>query len=50
MKGHTHIHLDEFRCLEIISVKGRLERIQEMAKDLMKTKGVSQLKLSTISL
>ncbi len=46
----THIHLDEFRCLEIISVKGRLERIQGMAKDLMKTKGVSQLKLSTVSL
>jgi CopG family nickel-responsive transcriptional regulator len=46
----THIHLDEFRCLEIISVKGRLERIQVMAKDLMKTKGVSQLKLSTVSL
>ena len=46
----THIHLDESRCLEIISVKGRLERIQEMTKDLMKTKGVSQLKLSTVSL
>jgi hypothetical protein len=26
------------------------ERIQVMAKDLMKTKGVSQLKLSTVSL
>ena len=46
----THIHLDEFRCLEIISVKGRLERIQRMAKDLMKTRGVSQLKLSMVSL
>ena len=45
-----HIHLDEFRCLEIISVKGTLERIQTMAKDLMKTRGVSQLKLSTVAL
>jgi len=45
-----HIHLDELRCLEIISVKGKLERIQMMAKELMKTKGVSQFKLSTISL
>jgi CopG family nickel-responsive transcriptional regulator len=45
----THIHLDEFRCLEIISVKGRLERIRRMARDLMKTKGVSQLKVSTVS-
>lgn len=46
----THIHLDEFRCLEIISVKGRLKKIQVMSKDLMKTKGVSQLKLSTVFL
>jgi len=46
----THIHLDETRCLEIISVKGKLKRVQVMAKDLMKTKGVSQLKLSTVSL
>ena len=45
-----HIHLDELRCLEIISVRGKLERIQMMAKELMKTKGVSQFKLSTISL
>ena len=46
----THIHLDEFRCLEIILVKGRFERIQVMAKALMKTKGVSQLKLSLVAL
>jgi CopG family nickel-responsive transcriptional regulator len=46
----THIHLDESRCLEIISVKGKLERIQTMARDLMRTKGVSQLKLTTVSL
>lgn len=46
----THIHLDEYRCLEIISVKGKLERIQAMARDLMKTRGVSQLKVSTVSL
>jgi CopG family nickel-responsive transcriptional regulator len=45
-----HIHLDEFRCLEIISVKGKLGRIETMAKQLMKTRGVSQFKLSTISL
>lgn len=46
----THIHLDEYHCLEIISVNGKLERIQVMAKDLMKTRGVSQLKLSTVTL
>jgi CopG family nickel-responsive transcriptional regulator len=46
----THIHLDESRCMEIISVKGKLERIEGMAKDLMKTRGVSQLKLSMVTL
>ena len=44
-----HIHLDEVKCLEIISVKGKLESIQAMAKELMTTKGVLQFKLSTIS-
>jgi metal-responsive CopG/Arc/MetJ family transcriptional regulator len=43
-----HIHLDEFRCLEIISMKGNLERIQTMARELVKIKGVFQLKLSTV--
>ena len=46
----THIHLDESRCLEIISVKGRLERIKVMAERLIRTRGVSQLKLSTVAL
>jgi len=44
----THIHLDESRCLEIISVRGRTARIQELARRLMKTRGVTQLKLSMI--
>jgi len=32
------------------ALKGKLERIQVMAKHLMKTKGVSQLKLSIVAL
>lgn len=44
----THIHLDESRCLEIISVRGQTRRIQELAKRLMKTRGVTQLKLSVV--
>jgi CopG family nickel-responsive transcriptional regulator len=44
----THIHLDESRCLEIISVRGQTARIQELAKRLMKTRGVTQLKLSIV--
>jgi len=46
----THIHLDEYRCLEIVSVKGRSDKIKVMARKLMKTRGVSQLKLSTVAL
>jgi CopG family nickel-responsive transcriptional regulator len=45
----THIHLDESRCLEIISVRGKIERIQALAKDIMKKRGVTQLKLSTVT-
>jgi CopG family nickel-responsive transcriptional regulator len=44
----THIHLDESRCLEIISVRGKTTRIQELATRLMKTRGVNQLKLSVV--
>jgi CopG family nickel-responsive transcriptional regulator len=45
----THIHLDESRCLEIVSVRGKMERIQALAKELMKKRGVTQLKLSTVA-
>jgi len=44
----THIHLDETKCMEIISVRGQTARIQELAKKLMKTRGVTQLKLSVV--
>jgi len=44
----THVHLDESRCLEIVSVRGQTARIQELAKRLMKTRGVTQLKLSMV--
>jgi CopG family nickel-responsive transcriptional regulator len=46
----THIHLDESRCLEIVSVRGQTARIQELAKRLMKTRGVTQLKLSVVDI
>jgi CopG family nickel-responsive transcriptional regulator len=46
----THIHLDESRCLEMISVKGRTEQINALAKAIMKTRGITQIKLSTVAL
>jgi CopG family nickel-responsive transcriptional regulator len=45
----THIHLDETRCLEIISVRGKVERIHVLARNIMKKRGVMQLKLSTVA-
>lgn len=45
----THIHLDESRCLEIVSVRGKMARIQALAKELMNERGVTQLKLSTVA-
>jgi CopG family nickel-responsive transcriptional regulator len=44
----THVHLDESRCLEIVSVRGQTDKIQELARKLMKTRGVNQLKLSVV--
>jgi CopG family nickel-responsive transcriptional regulator len=46
----THIHLDESRCLEIVSVRGQTSRIQGLARSLMKTRGVTQLKLSVVDI
>ncbi len=46
----AHVHLDESRCLEMISVRGRTERVQELARNLMKRRGVTQLKLSLVGL
>ena len=46
----AHIHLDESRCLEIISVRGRVDRIQALTKNIMKRRGINQLKLSTVTL
>jgi len=45
----THIHLDESHCLEIISVKGEVRRIQELARAVMKTRYIDQLKLYMMS-
>jgi len=45
----THIHLDESRCLEIVSVRGKMEQIQDLARGIMNRRGVMQLKLSTVA-
>jgi len=44
----THVHLDEHNCLETIAVKGAVKEIQSLAKKLMTTRGVKQLKIATL--
>jgi len=49
VNSSTHIHLDASRCLEIISVRGKVEHIQALAKNIMKKHGIKQLKLSMVA-
>ncbi len=44
-----HVHLDEHRCLSVIAVKGEVQAIQTLAKELMSLRGIEQLKLSTVT-
>ncbi len=43
-----HVHLDDRRCLSVIAVKGEVNVIQTLAKELMSKRGIEQLKLATI--
>jgi len=44
-----HIHLDHNNCLEIVVVRGRPERVQELAGRLKGTKGVKYASLAAAS-
>lgn len=43
-----HIHLDDQTCLLVIAVKGQVNQIKKLAKELMKKRGMKQLKLVTV--
>jgi len=47
--ANQHIHLDHDNCLEIIAVKGRSNKVLELANTLKATKGIkhSQLTMTT---
>ncbi len=45
----THVHLDQHLCAEAILVKGRAERIRELADELRRQKGVLHAALSMSS-
>jgi len=46
----THVHLDEKNCLEIIAFKGAVKKMQELAKKLMRNRGIKQIKFAALSL
>jgi CopG family nickel-responsive transcriptional regulator len=46
----THIHLDESKCLEIISVRGKMKRIYNLAKAILRRRGIMQLKISIVGI
>ncbi|MFQ5711489.1 MAG: nickel-responsive transcriptional regulator NikR [Candidatus Geothermarchaeales archaeon] len=43
-----HVHLDEHNCLEIVAVRGKNRDIRDLSQELMKKRGVKQLKLTII--
>jgi CopG family nickel-responsive transcriptional regulator len=45
----THVHLDEHRCAEVILLRGRCDRIREIADLLRQQKGVLHAALSMSS-
>ncbi len=44
-----HVHLSERECLETIAVKGEVEEIRSLAKELTTKRGVKQVKLTIVS-
>ncbi|MEM4700117.1 MAG: nickel-responsive transcriptional regulator NikR [Candidatus Nezhaarchaeales archaeon] len=45
-----HVHLDRENCLEVVVGRGRAERIQELASQIMGLRGVKHVKLLTTAL
>jgi CopG family nickel-responsive transcriptional regulator len=46
----SHIHLDEHNCLEVLIVRGRSQRIREIADRLISTRGVKHGQLTTTTM
>jgi CopG family nickel-responsive transcriptional regulator len=47
VNASLHIHLDEHNCLEVIVIRGRADKVHEIAGKLIATKGVQNGKLVT---
>jgi CopG family nickel-responsive transcriptional regulator len=49
VNASLHIHLDEHNCLDVVVVRGRADKVHEVASKLIATKGVQNGKLVTTS-
>lgn len=49
ISSSMHIHLDERNCLEIIAVKGKVESIRDLTQELMRKRGVKQIRLAIVT-
>ncbi|MGH7824286.1 MAG: nickel-responsive transcriptional regulator NikR [Candidatus Binatia bacterium] len=47
VNASLHIHLDEHNCLEVVVIRGRSDKVHEVAGKLIATKGVQNGKLVT---
>ena len=47
VNASLHIHLDVHNCLEVIVIRGRADKVHEVASKLIATKGVQNGKLVT---
>ena len=45
----THIHLNEYLCMEVIIVRGYIAEIKHLAEELAPVRGVKQVKLTLTS-
>jgi CopG family nickel-responsive transcriptional regulator len=42
VRSAMHVHLDEKRCLEVIVMRGRADKLQKVAETLFATRGILQ--------
>jgi CopG family transcriptional regulator, nickel-responsive regulator len=48
VRSTMHVHLDDERCLEVIVMRGRADRLQKVAETLFATRGVLQGSISIV--
>jgi CopG family nickel-responsive transcriptional regulator len=49
VRSTMHVHLDEDRCLEVIVMRGRADRLQAAAEKLFATRGVLQGSIEVVA-